>query len=713
MAVLSNTGTVTPVGNNETIVASIAPGTPLDNITVYVQGGQFGGGGPLEFALYTTVGGFQTRVAQMQLMGSANGTIIDWPSGKGPLSGGSGVAGETDDFSAGGTAYTVTVIDLSAGFASQPRAPVTVTIAGVNTFDTVADGNFGQLIALAPGQTGSLPTFNGYAQFMDVAIDQTNLPPVTVTVTADCGIVPVPSVQAVVASVLLSGRDNDIAAVFQNLKLPVATRYFVNMTAGSSPVGATLTGITYSVAATSGGAVVLGGDVVGPSGSNTDIAWSNVPLLRLAPNGFAPGDLTTDAEIPIFDLTLHEWRAFAVTGAITMNNAGVTTLTPGAIITLAGDVVGASSPNNDVVAWSHVPLNQVGAGNFVTPPGPTAVPFYNPGLNKWFAFTPTGDVTYTAAGVGTVIAWEGVPLDPASMSTPAIGSIPVFTANAPNHWVATPASSVVITLSGNVNGPSNANEWTSFPIIEATGAMINLLNQTNGGWRYVGVHGLAGPQIINLPVVPIQGEVVVVTDEDGSLATQSIMIMGGAHPVQGGLMLTLNAAYPGSRGSVCLQYDATGVAAGWFIFADYDQNATSAIVLAGNANGPSGANSVEDFGIELASPPAAPSITTPQFTAVTPIAAGEWYIGISGQPTVATVGNVSVQLQDNFPPGSKITVKDEDGSLANVDFVVTGSTGKTIDGALSFTMNLATPGPKGSITFEKNFNTPTNEWGVV
>ena len=703
MTVLSNTGTVTPVGNSETVVASIAPGSPLDNITVYVQGGQFGGGGPLEFALYTTVGGFQTRVAQMKIMGSAVGTIIDWPSGKGPLSGGSGASGETEDFTAGGSIYTVTVIDLSGGFGSQPRAPVTVTIAGVNTFDTAADGNFGQVFGLTPGQTGTLPTFNGYAQFMDVAIDQTNLPPVTVTVTADCGIIPVPSVQAVVASIQMTGRDNDIAAVFQQLKLPVATRYFVSMTAGNASVSATLTAITYSVAVTASGAIVLNGDVIGPSNNNIDIAWSNVPLLRGAPNGFEPGDLTTDAEIPIFDLALHEWRAFAVTGAITMSNTGVTTLTPGAVITLAGDVTGPSN-NNDVVKWSHVPLAQVGPGNFVAPPGPTAVPFYNPGLNEWFAFTPSGDVTYTAAGIGTVVAWEGVPLDPASMGTPAIGSIPVFTANAPNHWVATPAGSIVITLTGNVNGPSNANLWTSLTL-DANN--VDVVISTPQGWYYVGVRNLAATHQVLLPAAPDDGEVVVVTDEDGSFMGQTFNVVGNGKNIISaeGTLATfpMNTTYPGTHGSTMFQYDAA--AGAWFVFADYAPNAATGgvVTLAGNANGPSNANSVEDFGIESVFPA---NVAAAQFV---PISAGEWYVGLSGIPPLG--GVITVTLLDSFPPGSKVTVKDEDGSLANGDFVV-GTTGKTIDGNLTFTMNLATPGPKGSITFERNF-LPINEWAVV
>src|SRR5271155_3860452 len=89
MAVLSNTGTVTPVVGSETTVASIAPGVSLDNISVYFVGGT-GGGGPLLLRLYAEVGGFQTLVALKQVVGSNLPSIIAWDTGLGPLAGGGG-----------------------------------------------------------------------------------------------------------------------------------------------------------------------------------------------------------------------------------------------------------------------------------------------------------------------------------------------------------------------------------------------------------------------------------------------------------------------------------------------------------------------------------------------------------------------------------------------------------------------------------------------
>src|SRR5208337_5021247 len=100
MAVLSNTGTAAPVIGAETDVATIAPGAPLDNLSVYVQGG-LGGSGPLGLALYAVVGGFRTRVAQAQVQGSSLGTLVEFQTiGRGD--------GETEDVDAGGTSYVVT-----------------------------------------------------------------------------------------------------------------------------------------------------------------------------------------------------------------------------------------------------------------------------------------------------------------------------------------------------------------------------------------------------------------------------------------------------------------------------------------------------------------------------------------------------------------------------------------------------------------------------
>jgi hypothetical protein len=120
---------------------------------------------------------------------------------------------------------------------------VSVTIAGVDVAGASASQNFSAALTVLPAGTGFLSTFTGWLPLMDVGIDQTNLPSVTVTVAADCGAT---SPQAIVKTVNMSGIDTDVASVFQGLILPVATRYFVSVTNNSAAfIVVTLTGITY------------------------------------------------------------------------------------------------------------------------------------------------------------------------------------------------------------------------------------------------------------------------------------------------------------------------------------------------------------------------------------------------------------------------------------------------------------------------------------
>jgi hypothetical protein len=521
MAVLSNTGTQTPVIGSETTVATIAPGVPLDNISVYFVGGTGGGGGPLLLRLYAEVGGFQTLVAIKQAVGSNLPSIIAWDTGLGPLAGGGGggrgggnAEAQSNQIHAGGTNYTVTVEDLSntpAPF-SSPRLPVTITVAGVDQFDTVADAEFGATFALAPGATGTLTVFPGFAQLMDVAIDQTNIPPfVTVKVTADCGGGSV--IGALVASAQMSGTDSTIGEVFSELKLPVATEYFVSMTNNSQQaINITLTGVTSSVAVTGGAAVV--------------------------------------------------------------------------------------------------------------------------------------------------------------------------------------------TLTGNVNGPSNANRWTSLVLLNTFAAPATVIpfagTVPGDGWWQVSCIGVASNRTVTLPAAPAAGEVVVVTDENAILATNTITVMGSGNNVEGVANFVMNDTYPGPDGSDCFVFDGTQ----WVIFADYDFNAAGGVELDGNTVGPNTANHLQTFGIESVNA----NVIAAQFV---PITEGLWYVGISG-----LTGPVTVTLPDTMSSGSQVIVKDEDGSLASWTITVQGSTGKTLDGGATFVMNGAAPGPFGSNTFLMNFHAPT-EWAVV
>jgi hypothetical protein len=255
-----------------------------------------------------------------------------------------------------------------------------------------------------------------------------------------------------------------------------------------------------------------------------------------------------------------------------------------------------------------------------------------------------------------------------------------------------PNASLAGVLTGNVNGPGNANLFLSL-LVPAVNADVVIPNTL--GWWFVEFTGLTVTHQVLLPAAPDPGEIVVVTDGDGSLAGHVFNVNGNGHNVEGVPIFHMNAAYPGPFGSFALQYDG----ANWVIFSDYSTVSTP-LVLAGNANGPSGANDVIDFGIESTDT----AVVAAQFV---PISAGRWYVGMKG-----LTANRGVQLDDAFPPGSRVTIKDEDGSLAAFDIPVTGSTGDTIDGLVTYTLDVASPGPFGSVTIEKNFNGPS-EWSVV
>lgn len=672
MAVLSNTGTVTPITQSEQDVVAIVPGAPLDNLTVYFVGGQLGGGAPLMLALYATVGGTRTRVAQAQVQGSSSPSIIAWQSiGRGD--------GETEQLNVGGTTYTISVIDLSTRVPplSAGRLPVTVTMAAVDTFDTVADGNFSAAIALAPGATGFLPTFSGYAQLMDVAIDQTNLPSVNLFVTADCGASSV--LGSVIVSSAMAGRDDDIASAFRGIKLPVATRYFVGLTNNTnSSIVVTVTGITYSVSITAGGAVALSGDVIGASNANTVIKWdnvplllsgsgnfgspadaavpiydtglaawrtfalsgdatmtnagvvtfntagialggdvtgavganttvklSNVPLLRGAAHGFEPSDLVTDAEIPIFDSGTGQWRAFALSGGATMDNAGVVTVSS-AGVTLGGDVTGAANVNT-AVKLSNVPLLRGAAHGFE--PGDLVVdaeiPIFDLGAGEWRAFAMSGGATMDNAGVVTVssagvalggdvtgaananttVKWSSVPLLRGAANGFEFGDltvdaeIPIFDlglgewrafamsggATMTNAGVVT-VSAGAVTLAGDVTGAANANtvvEWSNVPLLRGAAhgfepgdlvadAEIPIFDSATGQWRAFVLSG--GATMTNAGVVAVAagaGSVQVIDYAIGITTPEPSATIIPANAIVLRAMVTITTPYtPGSSISV-------------------------------------------------------------------------------------------------------------------------------------------------------------------
>jgi hypothetical protein len=487
MAVVFNTASVTPQPGVQ-LACGIIAGGPFDVVSVYFAGG-LGGSGPIALRLYALVNGLRTLIATKNMQGTSQPTLVDFELVE------TNAETESAIVNAGGASYIVTVQDMATGQSNgQPRQPVTVTIAGVNEFDTAANAQQGAPLTVAPGNAGVLPLLPGYAQQMDVAIDQQILPPVTVQVFADCG---PGSVRALVASAPMQGKSaNGIASVFRNLRLPAATEYFVQfVNNGSDIVTVTLTATTYSVVVTASGAIVLNGDVIGPSNANTVIKWDNVPLqLGAAPGFGAP----VDAAIPIFDSGTGTWRTFALSGGATMTNAGVVTINPASIVTLGGDVTGPSNAN-------------------------------------------------------TVVKWENQPLDPVTMAAPAAGDVPTWDGA---KWVAQlPGGAVVLT--GNANGPSGNNTVQSFST-STTDADVNIgasLHPT--GEIYEGLNGLTANRTVLLNAAPVTGDRVTVKDEDGSLNAFNIIINGNGKNIDGAATYTMTLAQNGAFGSVTLHYTGT------------------------------------------------------------------------------------------------------------------------------------------------------------
>ena len=245
----------------------------------------------------------------------------------------------------------------------------------------------------------------------------------------------------------------------------------------------------------------------------------------------------------------------------------------------------------------------------------------------------------------------------------------------------------VVNLIGNVNGPSNANRWTSLPVPanDADVAIPEVGTVPGDGWWQVGVAGLTATRQVTLPAAPNIGEVVVVTDLDGSLGAQTFNVNGNGNTVEGVAIFAMDNTYPGPNGSVCFVFDqnpATG-GFGWFIFADYAPNEGT-----GNLS-----ETIEAVDRDVLAAEFVP-------------ARGLWYVGLSGLTANRTV-NIPA-----MPSGSRVIIKDEDGSLQNWNIILLPAGGKTIDGATPYTMTGAENGIKGSVTLYQNANVPT-EWAII
>jgi hypothetical protein len=386
MPVTSVTGTVTPSLGSETTLATLGGG-PFDLVSTYVVGGASGDGvGLCIYRMYVTVGGLSSLIAESRVVGSAKGAILQWQL----IGAGSG---ESQFVVAGGTAYRLTV--TAAPAPGQPfaasvtaRTPATATIAGVGFNDVAADVTTAPVLAVPLLGEAFSPTIAGFAQRMDVSVDQTGLPQTTtVTIYANNG---VGSVEAPVVRVLLPGPDA-ITAVLRKIELPVASFYRIGVLNDTvTPIVVPLGIATYSVVAVAGSGVLapLAGDVGVSGPENANFISPTAPLQ---------GE-----------------QLLTIAGAASWQSA-----------------VGTPSSNNpywDQTTWFVDPENVTttasDANDGLTPA--TAVLSYNGGIaTKWGTYSPR-------IRRNTTFTWlsnQSVPGDPV-IFTPIVESLPPSTTGA-------------------------------------------------------------------------------------------------------------------------------------------------------------------------------------------------------------------------------------------------------------------------------------------
>lgn len=96
------------------------------------------------------------------------------------------------------------------------------------------------------------------------------------------------------------------------------------------------------------------------------------------------------------------------------------------------------------------------------------------------------------------------------------------------------------------------------------------------------------------------------------------------------------------------------------------------------------------------------NVQASQFTANT----GNWYVGMKGLTNNRTV------FIPAMVPGTTITIKDEDGSLANWSIIIATTDGTLIDGSTTYTMTGPQNGVRGSVTLLRN-NLNPNSWSIT
>ena len=110
-----------------------------------------------------------------------------------------------------------------------------------------------------------------------------------------------------------------------------------------------------------------------------------------------------------------------------------------------------------------------------------------------------------------------------------------------------------VALTGNANGPSNANHVEDF-VTSTTDANVTIATQLHPVGRiYEGLNGLTADRTVflNNTATAQIGDEVIVKDEDGSLAAHNIIVDSGAgNTIDGAQTYTMTAVQDGVKGSI-------------------------------------------------------------------------------------------------------------------------------------------------------------------
>lgn len=124
-----------------------------------------------------------------------------------------------------------------------------------------------------------------------------------------------------------------------------------------------------------------------------------------------------------------------------------------------------------------------------------------------------------------------------------------------------------VVLAGNTNGPSGNNTDQFFTVSRTDLDFDVGASAHPTGFNFVGMNGLTAPRTVLLNAAPADGDTIIVKDQDGSLATENIIIDGNGKTIDGSATVTMTSGNPGAFGSFLLVY--RGAQNEWFISADH------------------------------------------------------------------------------------------------------------------------------------------------